>query len=388
MKYLAVLRVASAQPFDGVADYADRLVAHLAAHVRTTLVVNTDRAGTLPVGGATPERDGVAPFVVASWRELWRTRRRPPWGKPDAWVFQYVPQLVVSSVEVIWLLAWLLHLRLRRRADFMLTVHEYNVPWGLAPRRFAAWMVFETLFLILALLSTRIVVTHGYSRRQLHRLLFWKRRTGIAEIPVGSNIPLQPISASPPGAARRPGPLVCVIFGQPEAMSVPLVMALGRWLEARLEAVCLRWVGRSRDDILAFWTGRCGLSSDRVEVLAGRSGDEVAQVLRSSDLCIAPLADGVSARRTTVVAALGHGLPIVGTDAKCTDPVFRQSHACLLSRPSDDAGFVCHVALALEDPGRRLRMAGAARKLFEDRFTWDRIALAYLAQLAPNARAR
>ncbi len=386
MKYIAILAAGSSQLFDGVGDYANLLAGHLAAHVRTALVRDT-RRGTAPRGvGQAAGSPAVPIFQVSSWRELWRTRHLAPWGEPDTWILQYVPQAFVARADVVWLLAWLVHLRVRRQARLVLTVHEYNVPWALSPRRIAARILLEGLFVGLSLFAAGLVVTHAHNARKLLRLLFWRRRTDVAVIPVGSNIPgCAPSMAARSGLQPRAPSLVYVIFGQPEAMSARLVSALGRWLSTRPEGVRLRWIGRSRDEILAFWTGRCGLRAELVEVLDGRSSDEVSRLLQSSDVCVAPLLDGVSTRRTTIIAALGHGLPIVGTDAKCTDPVFRQSHACLLSRPSDEAGFVRDVALALEDPELRSHMAGAARELFEDRFTWDRIARAYLAQLAPEA---
>ena len=232
--------------------------------------------------------------------------------------------------------------------------------------------------LLLGTVASHLVVTFDLPRRRLSRLLFWKRRR-IAIVPVGSNVD---VAAGVDGPIGTGTPPTCVLFGQPAAMSVTLVSAVGGWARRRAGSVRVRWIGRSEADIRDFWSRACGLPDTLVEVDAGQPAARVSALLAASDLFLAPLVDGVSTRRTTVIAALAHGLPIVGTDGPCTDDVFRDTEACALGRPSDGEGFVQRLERLLEDRPARDRMRRAARSLFEARFTWERIADAYVSHLS------
>jgi glycosyltransferase involved in cell wall biosynthesis len=364
--------------FDGVADYSHALTEHLSRHVPAALVLRASEADADRT--VTAASAGPPVYTLASWRDLWRTRARPPWGEADAWLVQYVPQQFVGRGDLLALLAWLARIRLSRRGRVVLTVHEYNVPLAPTFRRIVSRLALDVLFLIIGALASQVIVTHELNRRKVSRLLFWKSRDRLALIPVGSTV--RDVHGESPGSGpdHRPAPPAFTIFGQPEAMSPAIVSALGAWRSGDRSTAHLLWIGRSRQAILDFWTIRCGLSADLVDIHAGLSNEDVSRLLHQSDVSLAPIVDGVSTRRTTVMAALCHGLPVIGTDGACTDDVFRRSEACLLSAPSDAPAFLRHVQALLADPGRRSHMRRAARALYERHFTWDAIARAYVAQ--------
>jgi glycosyltransferase involved in cell wall biosynthesis len=99
----------------------------------------------------------------------------------------------------------------------------------------------------------------------------------------------------------------------------------------------------------------------------------LARWLAASDLYLAPFEDGVSTRRTTLMAALQHALPVVATDGPLTDGVLRSSDALRLVPPSDEALFaeqVCRLASAAPD---RAVLGRRARELYERHFAWPHI---------------
>jgi hypothetical protein len=369
--YLVICPTAPGR-LDGVADYACWLTAHLDAFGPAHLVGLEEG----PAGEGVPDTRGlpaVRRVALDSWRDLWRNRRRAPLADGAA-IVQYVPQLYLRRPDSLWLLLWMASLRLRGRM-VTVTVHEYAVPGGSLTRA-AARAAMLAVMLIVGGLASRLVVTFELPRRRLARLLFWKARR-IAVIPVGANIA--------PGerpAREAKGAVVGTIFGQPEAMSAALVSATATWRREHESRLRLRWIGRSRAAIERFLRDRCGVPPDAVDIVEGAPATGVATVLASSDLYLAPIADGVSTRRTTVVTALASGLPVVGTDGLCTDEVFRQSAACRLSGPEDPAAFVRHLAAVVNQGDLRARMGEAARALFEERFSWHHIARAYVAHMA------
>jgi hypothetical protein len=356
---------------DGVADYACWLTAHLSAHAPAYLVGLSDDDAAAAAGA--PSMPDVRRVTVSSWRELWAKRREAPFSHGAA-LLQYVPQLYLRSFGFAWLVLWLASLRVRGR-PIAVTVHEYAVPASGSFRRAAARLAMMFVILVIGSLATNIVVTFELTRRRLGRLLFWKTRR-IAVVPVGSNIHA-PTSTLP----HQGDTVTCTIFGQPAAMHAPLVCAVGAWLTRAGGRVRVRWIGRSKSAIQAFLWEHCGQPAESFEIAAGRAPEEVSALLAASDLCLAPIVDGVSSRRTTVVAALAHGLPIIGTDGICTDDVFRGTDACRLVPPGDSQGFVRDLETLVADAERRRQGSRAARALFDGHFTWDLIARAYVAHL-------
>ncbi len=390
MKGALVICPASPGRFDGVGDYSFWLARYLQSHLPTFLV-------TTQKGGQKVSDGPRVPHLVLSqtaspeggWNQLWRSRHVSPFLESDVVLLQYVPQMYVPTRDVGWLLLWLSYARLRQGKKVIVTAHEYDIPWSLSMSRILARVMLNLLMGALGTLAEKVVVTYGHSQRKLSRLLF--RRKKISIIPVGSNIPLSVVSEKGEATTdqeqrtlgngqrteRHPRPTILTIFGQPAGMDRRLLSSLGVWvLENRLP-VRIQWIGRPREDILDLWLSQCGLPLEFLEVYEGQPTEIVSWLLQASDLFLAPLVDGVSTRRTTVIAALGHGLPIVGTDGPCTDSQLRAAHAFLLSQCGDAETFVKNVDLLFHDEPLRKLMRRAARDLFTRFFTWERIADEY-----------
>jgi len=360
--------------FDGVADYTVWLGEALRADGPVTVIGLDAYANGVSVE---PDLPPVPRVAVAGWRELWRRRREAPFAGGIPMV-QYVPQLYAGDAGALWLLLWMLSARLGGR-PVVLTVHEYAVPAAASLRRVAARLALPLVAALAGAVATHVVATIDLTAARLRRWLFWKVPR-VAVVPVGSNIPA-PVSPVP-RAADPDRPIVCVLFGQPAAMSPPALTAVGRWAASRPGRVRIRWIGRSRDEILDCWVGRCRLPADALEIVDRRPAAEVSAALAGADLFLAPLADGVSSRRTTVAAALAHALPIVGTSGASTDPWLAASPAFVLAGAADGRAFAEALEALAADAARRARMARAARDLFDARFSWSVIARAYARHLA------
>jgi glycosyltransferase involved in cell wall biosynthesis len=101
------------------------------------------------------------------------------------------------------------------------------------------------------------------------------------------------------------------------------------------------------------------------------SAEAIADGLAASDLFLGAWIDGASTRRTTLMAALQHGLPVVATAGPLTDSVLRTADEALALVPIDRQDLFADAAhrLAL-DESTRLRMGRAARDLYRQRFDW------------------
>jgi glycosyltransferase involved in cell wall biosynthesis len=108
----------------------------------------------------------------------------------------------------------------------------------------------------------------------------------------------------------------------------------------------------------------------------------VARHLAAADLFVAPFVDGVSTRRTTLMAALQHGLPVVGTDGHLTDGILRRSRQALTLVSVDDRERLeGAVRLLATDADERRARGAAARELYERSFDWPVIAATIVAEL-------
>jgi glycosyltransferase involved in cell wall biosynthesis len=90
----------------------------------------------------------------------------------------------------------------------------------------------------------------------------------------------------------------------------------------------------------------------------------------ATDVFLAPYRDGVSTRRTTVMAALQHGIPVVGTKGHLTDDVLARAPELVLTGPDRPEPFAAAVAVLAGDDGHRERLGAAGRRLYETRFDW------------------
>ena len=108
--------------------------------------------------------------------------------------------------------------------------------------------------------------------------------------------------------------------------------------------------------------------SSRVAASGLLSEEELSAHLSACDLLLQPFPDGVSSRRTSVVAGLAHGLPVVTTAGRFTEQLWRESRAVALAPAGDPSGLAREAARLLADGAERARLAGAARELYRERF--------------------
>jgi glycosyltransferase involved in cell wall biosynthesis len=115
---------------------------------------------------------------------------------------------------------------------------------------------------------------------------------------------------------------------------------------------------------------------------------ELSRRLRAADLVLLPFVDGLSTRRTTLMAALAHGLPVLGTRGPRSDRVLIDNLA--LTPAGNPAAFARAAVALAEDPQLRRAAGEAGRALYAERFDWPVMArrvVSVLDRIAPARRA-
>lgn len=362
---------------DGVRDYTTRLAMALA------------QTGHVAVETFWRHRDGSwshwAARPAATHGDLWRTL-----AACDAVVLQYDMFRFDRRGFTPWLPLRLA--RLRRAAPALklaVMVHELHLPFhGLRWQAKAGWQRVQHAGLRL---SADVLFTpvEAWAAELAVR---WPQRPAV-QLPVGSNLPDRRCGRAA-GRARlgvAADTFVLATFGADASA----------WRRLDYVAQAANAIARSGRRVLLL-----NLGSDTPPIDGGdaviqtcRPGflpaAELAELLAAADLFLAPFSDGVSTRRTTLMAALQHALPVVGTDGPYTDRVLHEARQALRLTPVADHETFARAALCLaNDPDERRALGAAGRALYLQRFDWKVSAGRLLAALdldaapaAPFARA-
>jgi glycosyltransferase involved in cell wall biosynthesis len=217
------------------------------------------------------------------------------------------------------------------------------------------------------------------SERWLAQVRQWAKGPSIL-LPVGSNLPLCPITKQ---EARkqlglRPDALILGVFGFGHiSKRTEWIGAAARQIYSRFpqtEVLCVSQVGdRVRNN--------CGDVPVRIDGYL--PGPEASLRLRAMDLFLAPVSDGISARRGSVVAALQHGIPICSTVRAHTDRFLREFSSPAFSlTPGDNLKLFAENAVRMAELSWQLPELGHDLVKFHDRhFAWPVLAERLVSEL-------
>jgi glycosyltransferase involved in cell wall biosynthesis len=295
----------------------------------------------------------------------------------DVLLVQYNPFSYARWGFAPWLAVELIRARRRRRVALM--VHEPYVPmrnlrWSLmgAWQRLQLWLLWLSASVVLASIEPWTT-----------RLARWRPRRPVYHLPVGSNLPDR--RARREEARRRLGitadEVVLATLGSrsPAWLGGPVLAAATAVAATGCPASVLL-LGADAPDV-------DGLGDVlRVRRPGWLCDEDLAAALAAADLFLLPLADGVSTRRTTLMAALQHAVPVIATRGPLTDRQLAETGNALQLVPVARADLFGEAARALaEDPAARARLGRAGRSLYETAFAWEPTAVRLLRALSPPA---
>jgi glycosyltransferase involved in cell wall biosynthesis len=356
---------------DGVGDYTYHLARAIAGECRVTILTTQGQQG-----GREHERFEIVPLVrdwgFGGWAELWALLQRL---QPTVVNIQWVP-FMWGRYGINFSLP-LLALRLRWAGYVTTTtVHELYVridQWG----RLIVGPIQRLQLLLLILGSTRVIATTECWRHWILRYMPWRRHDVIC-VPAGSNIPLPEGLVPDRAECRRRlqishDQIVVAVFS-PFSAGKMLGVIARTWgaLRGRYPGLQLVVIGADADEMrrrapsIAWdesvrWTGYLPPA-------------DVSTWLWASDLLLAPFDDGISTRRTSVITALAHGLPVVSTRGALTDRDVFDNSPVVLTDVDDEAGIVDAVERLIRDRDARHSLRQSSLGFYQSHFAWPSIA--------------
>ena len=105
-----------------------------------------------------------------------------------------------------------------------------------------------------------------------------------------------------------------------------------------------------------------------VQATGALASEDLPAHVAACDLLIQPYPDGVSSRRTSFMAGLSYGKPIVTTTGWLTEPLWSGCDAVALAPAGDTPAFVEQVRRLQQDAAERSRVGAAAASLYQTHF--------------------
>lgn len=192
--------------------------------------------------------------------------------------------------------------------------------------------------------------------------------------PVPSNLPTSVDAACVAAVRSR--------YVQPDQRLIGHFGTYGRWIGEMLEPLIPHLLANPKRRTLLLGQGSPAFRdrliarypSLRAQLEATGALDESAAAahLAACDVLVQPYPDGVTARRSSIMAGLALGVPTVTNAGELTEPLWVESDAVAIARGPDPRGIIDVADALFQDAGRRAALSQRAKRLYQERFAVER----------------
>lgn len=286
---------------------------------------------------------------------------------PGTVLLQYVPNALGAGGLNVPFCRWLL--RRRGNRDVRVMFHE--------PYFYFSWSPTGNLRALVQRLMAKLLVEA--SRKVYLSTEAWRRylpSSGAAVVlPIPSTIPR---CADPAAVARVRAELTGSAselvghfgtYGDHVSRAlgpiVPLVLA-GR---PSASFVC---IGRRSDAFAATLRARHPDLAGRIHHTGPLSPQDAASAIRACDVMAQPYPDGITTRRSSVMAPLANGVATVSTAGDLSERIWNDTKAVALAPAGASAAFAAKILGLLEDPAARATLSQSGRQAYDTHFSIER----------------
>lgn len=208
------------------------------------------------------------------------------------------------------------------------------------------------------------------SQPLVDEMRYWGGQSRISHLPIGSNLPFVEAKRSEARSrlAINPDEIVLVLFGGGNSL---------KWMRNHVQSTDALLHSKG---VKASWLLLGGIPNSwfrlRLPVVSpGRLSEEELSIrLQASDIFLMPHYAGLCAKRGTLMAAMQHRLPAVGTETPMTDAFWKDVRGITLLPRVDAKGFAQSVLELSRDGQKRLVMGQTNQDFFDHFCTWPTIA--------------
>ncbi len=313
-------------------------------------------------------------------RDLWRTGRElMQFPRPRRLMVHYVPQGFGYRSLNLGFCLWLWNRSWRHGDEVDLMVHEPYVRFGPYGWRWNAGAVIHRVMMFVLLRAARHVWISTPGWKSYLVPYASGRSLGFDWLPLPSNVPQADDASAVARVRERYAPAGSPLIGHFGAFASPIAAMLEEILPAlakRVQSASLLLIGGGGEEF-------CERLIEAHPNLKGRvhatgffdaRSPELSALIQACDLLVQPYPDGVTSRRTTVMAALSHAKAVVTNAGPATESFWRTSKAVILAPAGDTQAFVEEVRNAMETSATRTSLGTAARILYDEKFDIGRIA--------------
>lgn len=351
----------------GVSDHSFAIAQALAATGRTVHVwcPETENGNPLPRERVTVHRE-LGRFAPADLRRA--GRMLDAYSESKHVLVQWVPHGYGYRSLNVAFARWVADLGRRTNDELDLVVHEPYLAWSLHPIHLAGALVHRLMLVIAAFNAKRLWVTIPAWAHAVRGYV--TSRTPVRWLPVPSPFPVthddDAVNAMRHAIVTNGQSLVGHFGSYSPLVTRLLAPALDCVLEREsVRVVLMGHGGRAfADDFLSHrpqFAGRV-VATGRLDAAA------LSLQIQTCDAMLQPYPDGVSSRRTTMVALLAHGKAIVTNDGDLTDDVWRTSGAVTLVSSPDPVALGDAMRALLDDRKQQTRLCDAATRLYDRLF--------------------
>jgi len=304
-----------------------------------------------------------------------RLDRRPS-SAPTTILVQYVPTgFGLRGANIPWC-RWLLERARRHGDDVRVVFHEPYFEFTWRPIRQNALAVVERVMAKMLLrAASRVYLSTDAWRRYLLPYMPGGRAKDLITLPIPSAIPRCDRVSD---IAERRGQLLGTSthqlvghFGTFASQMTPMLEAVLTQVlseDPNVSAVCL---GSGSDEFVRLLVGAVPKIRGRVLGTGRISRSDAALTLSACDLMLQPYPDGVTTRRTSVMASLVNARAVVTTTGHLTEPVWADTGAVALIRALDNDAFVASARALLANGDDRGTLAARGAQVYRERFALD-----------------
>jgi glycosyltransferase involved in cell wall biosynthesis len=354
----------------GVSSYT-QLVAHGLAAAGDTVHVwcpaNDD--SNSEVNGVTVHR-ALGQMTSDDLRDV--DRQLDAFSGPLRLLVQWVPHAFGYRSLNLGFCFWLAR-RARRGDHVEIMVHEPYLAFGEGGVRWnAAALVQRLMTVVLARAARRIwIAIPAWERRW--RPYFLGREVPVAWLPIPSTLP----AADGNEMVRlreRFGSSDKLVIGYLGSYGDDARAALSDVLPEvlrRLPQATVILLGRHSGDLAQRLTAANPTMGSRISGSGTLNPPELAAYVAACDILIQPYPDGISTRRTSAMAGLALGVPILSTAGHLTEPIWAERRAVALTPVGDHGALAADALQLLADERERRDLGARGRELYVERFALD-----------------